>query len=79
MNLTIELPEEEIQVLRAKATALGVSAEQYALRVLEQDLAPQWLRQSWASVQETGLDQLSMDEIDSEITSARGARRETKP
>jgi hypothetical protein len=39
MNLTIELPEKDVQALKAKATARGVSAEQYALEVLEQDLA----------------------------------------
>jgi hypothetical protein len=39
MNLTIELPDQDVQVLKAKATACGVSAEQYALEVLEQDLA----------------------------------------
>jgi plasmid stability protein len=39
MNLTIELPDQDVQVLKAKATARGVSAEQYALEVLEQDLA----------------------------------------
>ena len=39
MNLTIELPEQDVQVLKAKATARGVSAEQYALEVLEHDLA----------------------------------------
>jgi hypothetical protein len=65
--------------LKAKATALGVSAEQYALQVLEQDLAPKWLRQSWASAKEAGVDQLSMDEIDAEIAAARKARREARP
>jgi hypothetical protein len=39
MNLTIKLPDEDVQALQAKATARGVSAEQYALEVLEQDLA----------------------------------------
>ena len=39
MNLTIQLPDEEVPVLKAKATARGVSAEQYALEVLEHDLA----------------------------------------
>jgi hypothetical protein len=47
MNLTIQLPDEDVPALNAKATARGVSAEQYALQVLEQDLAPEWLRQSW--------------------------------
>ena len=79
MILTIRLPDEDVQVLRAKATARGVSAEQYALEVLEQDLAPEWLRKSWASAKEAGLDELSMDEIDAEIAAARKARHSAKP
>jgi hypothetical protein len=79
MNLTIELPGEDVPALKAKATARGVPAEQYALQVLEKDLAPEWLRQSWASAQEAGVDQLSMDEIDAEIAAARKARREARP
>lgn len=79
MNLTIKLPDENVPALKAKATAHGVSEEQYALQVLEQDLAPEWLRQSWASAKEAGVDQLSMDEIDAEIAAARKARREAKP
>ena len=39
MNLTITLPDEEVPALKARATARGVSAEQYALEVLEHDLA----------------------------------------
>jgi hypothetical protein len=39
MNLTIQLPDEEVPALKARATARGVSAEQYVLQVLEQDLA----------------------------------------
>jgi len=35
MNLTIQLPDEDVQALKAKALARGVSAEQYALEVLE--------------------------------------------
>lgn len=79
MNLTINLPDENLQILGAKAMARGVSAEQYALQVLEQDLAPEWLRQAWAAARKTGLDQLSMDEIDAEIAAARKAKREMKP
>jgi plasmid stability protein len=79
MNLTIKLPDEDVQVLKAKATARGVSAEQYVLQVLEQDLAPEWLRKSWANAKESGLDQLSMDEIDLEIAAARRARLEANP
>jgi plasmid stability protein len=79
MNLTIKLPDEDVQTLKAKATARGVSAEEYALQVLEQDLAPEWLRKSWASAKEAGLDKLSMDEVDAEIAAARKARRGAKP
>jgi plasmid stability protein len=79
MNLTIKLPDEDVQVLKAKATARGVSAEQYALQVLEKDLAPEWLRESWSSAKEAGLDRLSMDEIDAEIAAARKSRREGNP
>jgi hypothetical protein len=38
MTLMIDLPEEEVTVLAAKAQAQGVSAEQYARLVLERDL-----------------------------------------
>lgn len=38
MTLTIDLPEDEVNVLASKARAQGMSAEQYALLVLEQDL-----------------------------------------
>ena len=75
MNLTIQLPDENVPVLKTKATALGISAEQYALQVLERDLAPEWLRKSWESAKESGTDQLSMDEIDREIAAVRKARR----
>jgi predicted DNA binding CopG/RHH family protein len=40
MNLTIQIPDEEVAVLQAKATAQGLSMEQYALQVLEQDWPP---------------------------------------
>lgn len=38
MTLTIDLPYEQEAALKAKAHAQGVSAEQYAARVLEMDL-----------------------------------------
>ncbi len=79
MNLTINLPDEDVAVLKAKATAKGITEEQYAVQVLEQHLASEWLRQSWATAKETGLDQLSTDEIDAEIAAARKVRREANP
>jgi plasmid stability protein len=39
MNLTIKLPDEDVQPLKTKAAARGISAEEYALEVLEQNLA----------------------------------------
>ena len=76
MNLTINLPDVDVLALKAKATARGVSVEQYVVQVLERDLAPAGLRESWSSAIETGLDQLSMEEIDAEIRAARQSRRE---
>jgi hypothetical protein len=38
MTLTIDLPDEEIRALAAKAQAQGISAEEYARQVLEHDL-----------------------------------------
>ena len=65
--------------LRAIHAYVARNSPQYALQVLEQDLAPEWLRQSWATARETGLDQLSTDKIDAEIAAARKARREANP
>jgi len=79
MTLTIDLPDAEITALAAKARAHGVSAEQYVRQVLEHDLAPDWLRRSWESAAQEGLNRLSMDEIDAEIAAARKARRESRP
>ena len=75
--LTIDLPEEQKAALAAKARARGLSAEQYAREVLEQDLIPGWLQKSWTTAKEAGLDQLSAEEIDAEIGAARKARRES--
>ena len=38
MTLIIDLPDEEIKALAAKAKAQGISPEQYARQVLEHDL-----------------------------------------
>jgi plasmid stability protein len=78
-SLTIELAEEQKAALAAKARAKGLSAEQYARQVLEHDLAPDWLQESWKTAKEAGLNQLSTEEIDAEIDAARRARREARP
>jgi hypothetical protein len=79
MTLNIDLSDEQRAVLAAKARAQGLSAEEYARMVLEHDLVPDWLQKSWESSRQTGLDQLSEDEIDAEIAAARKARREPRP
>jgi hypothetical protein len=38
MTLTIEIPDAEARVLTAKASAQGVSAQQYAQQILRRDL-----------------------------------------
>jgi plasmid stability protein len=75
MTLTIQMPDDQTVALAAKARAQGLSAEEYARLVLERDLVPEWLRKSWESAKQAGLDQLSMDEIDAEIAAARKARQ----
>lgn len=74
MNLTITLPDADVQALAAKAKARGVSTEEYARQVIERDLAPEWLRKSWSTAADAALDQLSMEEIEAEIAAARQAR-----
>jgi plasmid stability protein len=79
MTLTIDLPDEQSAALAAKARARGLSAEQYARQVPENDIAPEWLQKSWESSRQAGLDHLSGEEIDAEIAAARKARREARP
>lgn len=70
MTLTIDLPDEQTAALAAKARAQGLSTEQYVRQVLEHDVAPEWLQKSWQSAREAGLDQLSVEDIDAEISAA---------
>jgi hypothetical protein len=74
MTLTIALPGERTAALAAIARTKGLKPEEYARQLLEQNLAPDWLRQSWQSAAQAGLDQLSMDEIDAEIAAVRTAK-----
>lgn len=78
MSLTIYIPEEQTAALAAKAKARGLSPEQYARELIQRDLAPDWLQESWSSSQAASLDQLSMDEIEAEIAAARKDRREPR-
>ncbi len=79
ISLTIDLPEEQNDALTAKAQAVGLSAEEYVRKLLELDLVPDWLRKSWNTSQQAGLDRLSAEEIDEEIAAARRSRSRTLP
>lgn len=57
MTLVIQLPDSKEAALKAKAEALGVSAEEYAQRVLDRDLAEtgqqpvsEMFREIWAGM-----------------------------
>jgi len=50
--------------------------EEIVIRTSELPPAPEWLRRSWESTQEQGLDRLSTQEIDAEIATARKARHD---
>jgi hypothetical protein len=78
MTLTIALTDEQAAALTAIARTKGLSLEEYARRVLEHELAPDWLQRSWDSARQAGLDQLSMEEIDAEIAAACKERRESR-
>ena len=78
MTLTINLSDEQQAALVAKASAQGLSAEEYARQVLQHDLAPEWLQKSWESARQTGLDQLSTEEIEAESAAERKERRESR-
>lgn len=78
MTLTIDLPDEQTAALAMKARAHGLSTEQYVRQLLQHDLAPEWLRKSWESAKQAGLDQLSEEEIEVEIAAARKARHDSR-
>lgn len=58
MTLTIDLPDEDVAMLNAKASAVGLSAEQCAQQILKQALEssvsrpslPVRIRKLWADV-----------------------------
>ena len=50
--------------------------EEIIIRTIDSPPVPEWLRRSWESAQQQGLDRLSSEEIDVEIAAVRKARRE---
>lgn len=53
--------------------------EAISVQVVPSAVAPEWLQKSWESAKLQGLDQLSMEEIDAEISAARKARCNSQP
>jgi len=49
--------------------------EAISIHAIASAAAPEWLQESWDSAKRSGVDRLSMDEIDAEIDAARKARR----
>ena len=49
--------------------------ETITIRAMASASVPDWLRSSWQSAERSGVNQLSMEEIDAEIDAARQARR----
>ena len=72
-----------LYALRASANRQPSSADLLAaLRTSpaeDAEQAPEWLKKSWAEARESGLDVLTMDEIDAEIAAARQARHQPRP
>ena len=56
MTLTIELPDEDLTALEAKASAHGVSTEDYAQQVLRRDLEEQTRQPISARIRELWVD-----------------------
>jgi len=48
--------------------------EAIVVRAVGRETAPEWLRQSWETARQLGLDGMSAEEIDAEIDEARAAR-----
>jgi hypothetical protein len=49
--------------------------ETISVRTIASGSAPEWLQDSWESAKWRGLDLLSLEDIDAEISAARTARR----
>lgn len=52
--------------------------EEISVSALAPAVPPDWLKDSWESAERQGIDQLSVDDIDTEIAAARKALRERR-
>jgi len=75
IHKTKDLSHAERTVLEGLLGRSMSDEECVSIRIKPDASAPDWLRASWASSRESGLHQLSMDEIDAEIAAVRQQRR----
>lgn len=67
-------PDQRLTLEGLLGRAIG-EHEQISIRTIASPSAPDWLKQSWETAREEGLDRLSEEEIDAEIAAARNSRR----
>lgn len=58
---------------RGQPEAIVMSIEEYVNLIAP---APEWLKESWKSAEEAGLDEMTMEEIDAEIAEVRREHQE---
>ncbi len=84
MTLVIQLPETKEAALKAKAKALGVSAEQYAQEVLDRDLSAEsqpvsaLFREIWSDMPDDVRTRIPKDGATSSITTCMASPRENR-
>jgi hypothetical protein len=74
IHKTKDLSDNERMVLEGLLGRSMSEDDCVSIRTKPDASAPEWLRASWDSARESGLDQLSMDEIDAEIAAVRQQR-----
>ena len=70
-------PDQRLTLEGLLGRAIG-EHEQISVRSINLPSSPDWLRKSWETAQEEGLDRLSEEEIEAEIVAARNSRRERR-
>ena len=68
---TVDEIIEQFDISREEIEAVLEFAAQSGEAPPNDESAPEWLRKSWASAREAGVDRLSGEEIDAEIAAAR--------
>ena len=66
-------PDEKAAIERLLGRRVAED-EEISIRAIAMPPAPNWLRESWKSAKQQGVDKLSMEEIEAEIAAARKAR-----